>query len=192
MPRDRIELDLHRLELRFADSRLVEPGAVARLAESIERCGQIVPCIVVAAPGSQSVTVTKTPAQIEVRHKSTTIATHRRVIDQRDTRKVLPGHHTIPVRQGRGTAAEEALLRGHHDSLDRYTAALRWHGRAGNRRALRRLIEMRRTYPPGPFIAAIEQALRYGLFDLTCLEHLILKQVGGDFFALNTAEPDDA
>jgi hypothetical protein len=140
----------------------------------------------------KSVTVTKTPAQIEVRHKSTTIATHRRVIDQRDTRKVLPGHHTIPVRQGRGTAAEEALLRGHHDSLDRYTAALRRHGRAGNRRALRRLIEMRRTYPPGPFITAIEQALRYGLFDLTRLEDLILKQVGGDFFALSTAEPDDA
>jgi len=140
----------------------------------------------------KSVTVTKTPAQIEVRHRSTTIATHRRVIDQRDTRKVLPGHHTIPLRRGRGTAAEEALLRGHHDSLDRYTAALRRHGRAGNRRALRRLIEMRRTYPPGPFIAAIEQALRYGLFDLTRLEDLILKQVGGDFFALNTPEPDDA
>ena len=128
----------------------------------------------------KSVTVTKTPAQIEVRHKSTTITTHRRVIDQRDTRKVLPGHHTIPVRQGRGTAAEEALLRGHHDSLDRYTAALR------------RQIEMRRTYPPGPFIAAIEQALRYGLFDLTRLEDLILKQVGGDFFALKAGENDDA
>ena len=140
----------------------------------------------------KSVTVTKTPAQVEVRHKSTTIATHRRVIEQRDTRKVLPGHHTIPVRQGRGTAAEEALLRGHHDSLDRYTAALRQHGRAGNRRALRRLIEMRRTYPPAPFIAAIKQALRYGLFDLARLEDLILKQVGGDFFALDTAEPDDA
>jgi ParB family transcriptional regulator, chromosome partitioning protein len=53
MPRDRIELDLHRLELRFADSRLVEPRVVARLAESIERCGQIVPCVVVAAPESQ-------------------------------------------------------------------------------------------------------------------------------------------
>src|SRR5277367_5554344 len=140
----------------------------------------------------KSVTVTKTPSQIEVSHKTTTIAIHRRVIDQRDTRKVLPGHHTIPVRQGRGTGAEEALLRGHHDSLDRYTAALHRHGRAGNRRALRRLIEMRRTYPPGPFIAAIEQALRYGLFDLTRLEDLILKQVGGDFFALNVAEPDDA
>ena len=48
---DRFELDLHRLDLRFAGSRLVEPRAVARMAQSIERCGQIVPCIVVAAPG---------------------------------------------------------------------------------------------------------------------------------------------
>jgi len=42
------DLDLHRLELRFAASRLVEPRAVERIARSIERCGQIVPCIVVA------------------------------------------------------------------------------------------------------------------------------------------------
>jgi transcriptional regulator with XRE-family HTH domain len=48
-----LDLDLHRLDLRFAASRLVEPHAVARLAESIERCGQIVPCIVVAAPGDE-------------------------------------------------------------------------------------------------------------------------------------------
>jgi ParB family chromosome partitioning protein len=48
-----LELDLHRLDLRFAASRLVEPHAVARLAESIERCGQIVPCIVVAVPGEK-------------------------------------------------------------------------------------------------------------------------------------------
>jgi hypothetical protein len=48
-----LDLDLHRLDLRFAHSRLVEPHAVARLAESIERCGQIVPCIVVAIPGGE-------------------------------------------------------------------------------------------------------------------------------------------
>lgn len=45
----RLDLDLHRLELRFASSRLVEPRAVARIAHSIERCGQVVACIVVAA-----------------------------------------------------------------------------------------------------------------------------------------------
>lgn len=48
MDSQHLELDLHRLELRFADSRLVEPRAVARIAHSIERCGQIVPCVVVA------------------------------------------------------------------------------------------------------------------------------------------------
>ena len=48
-----LELDLHRLDLRFADSRLVEPRAVARIAQSIERCGQLVPCIVVAAHGGE-------------------------------------------------------------------------------------------------------------------------------------------
>ena len=48
MHSQRVEVDLHRLELRFASSRLVEPRAVPRIADSIERCGQIVPCIVVA------------------------------------------------------------------------------------------------------------------------------------------------
>ena len=140
----------------------------------------------------KSVAVTKLPAEIQVRRKDTTIAVHRRLIGQRDARNILPGHHTIPVRQGRGTAAEEALLGGHHPSLDRYAAALRQRGSGGNRRALRRLIEMKRTYPAGPFIAAIEQALRYGLFDLGRLEDLVLKQVAGDFFALAATEEDDA
>lgn len=52
MDSHRLELDLHRLDLRFAGSRLVEPQAVARIAQSIERCGQIVPCIVVAVPSN--------------------------------------------------------------------------------------------------------------------------------------------
>ncbi len=51
MDSHRLELDLHQLDLRFAASRLVEPQAVARIAQSIERCGQIVPCIVAPAPG---------------------------------------------------------------------------------------------------------------------------------------------
>ena len=79
----------------------------------------------------QSVTVYKTPAEIHVCRKDITIAVHRRLIGERDARNVLPGHHTIPVRQNRGTAAEETLLRGHHPSLDRYAAALKQHGRAG-------------------------------------------------------------
>jgi len=140
----------------------------------------------------RSVAVYKLPAEIHVRRGDSTIAVHRRLIGQRAARSTLPGHHSMPVRENRGTAREETLLSGHHPSLDRYVAALRRQGGNGwGRRALRRLIGMRRTYPAGPFIAAIEQALQYGMFDLGRLEALILKQVAGEFFALD-AEDDDA
>jgi len=45
-----LDLDLHRLDLRFAGARLAEPRAVERIARSIECGGQIVPCIAVADP----------------------------------------------------------------------------------------------------------------------------------------------
>ncbi len=138
----------------------------------------------------QTVAVYKLPAEIHIRKKDMTIAVHARLIGQRDVRSVLSGHHGAPVRRSRGTAREETLLRGHHPSLDRYAAALKQRGPGWNRRAMRRLLEMKRTYPSAPFIAAVEQALAYGLFDLGRLEALILKQVAGDFFALEAG--DDA
>ncbi|HME22608.1 MAG TPA: hypothetical protein VKI44_14950 [Acetobacteraceae bacterium] len=140
----------------------------------------------------QSVVVYKLPAEIRVCRKDITIAVHHRLIGERDAKNTLPGHHAIPVRQNRGTAGEETLLRGHHPSLDRYVAALKQRGNGWGRRALRRLIGLKRTYPGGPFIAAIEQALQYGMFDLGRLEALILKQVAGDFFALDAGEDGDA
>ena len=50
METSRRELDLHRLELRFAATRVAEPLAVRRIAASLERCGQLVPCVVVNDP----------------------------------------------------------------------------------------------------------------------------------------------
>jgi ParB-like chromosome segregation protein Spo0J len=47
-----LDLDLHRLDLRFASVRLVEPRAVERIARSIAVGGQIVPCIAVADPAA--------------------------------------------------------------------------------------------------------------------------------------------
>ena len=51
---------------------------------------------------------------------------------------------------------------------------------------------MKRTYPSAPFLAALEQALQFGLFDLGRVEALILKQVAGEFFALDAEGYDDA
>jgi transposase len=175
------------------------PDALPPVYELLERVVDLYGYISVdtnrySVPGrfvGQSVAVYKLPAEIRVRRKDSTIAVHRRLIGQRDARSTSPGHHSIPVRENRGTAREEMLLRGHHPSLDRYVTALRQRGNGWGRRALRRLIGMKRTYPAGPFIAAIEQALQYGMFDLGRLEALILKQVAGEFFALD-AEDDDA
>ena len=55
-------------------------------------------------------------------------------------------------------------------------------------RRLKRLLEFKRRYPPAPFYAAVEHALRYGLFDLNRLERLILERVAGDFFNLDPPE----
>jgi len=48
-----LEMDLHRLQLRYANARLMEPRTVVQLAASIERCGQIIPCIAVAEPNDE-------------------------------------------------------------------------------------------------------------------------------------------
>lgn len=103
---------------------------------------------------------------------------------------MLPGHHTIPAKQPRGTFEEEALLKGDHPSLDAYAAGLKARANGWGRRGLRRLLELKRTYPAAPFIAAVEQALAYRMFDLGRLEKLILERVAGDFFDLGMGDGD--
>jgi ParB-like chromosome segregation protein Spo0J len=46
------EVDLHRLDLRFAEARLLEPRAVEALARSIEQSGQLIACVAVPEAGS--------------------------------------------------------------------------------------------------------------------------------------------
>ena len=69
--------------------------------------------------------------------------------------------------------------------LDRYVAALKKRAPGRGVGKLRRLLELKRTYPAEPFLAAITLALQYGLFDLNRLERLILERVSGDFFDLD-------
>jgi transposase len=140
----------------------------------------------------QSVSVYKHAKEIHITRRGAEIARHPRLIGQRDGRHTLPGHHRIPVRASRGPALEEQLLRGDHPSLERYAAALKQRAYGRGVRALRRLLELKRTYPAGPFLAAIDQALHFGLFDLQRLETLILKHVAGDFFNLDGEKDGDA
>lgn len=128
------------------------------------------------------------PGELKILSRGTPIATHPRLIGRRDAKHILPEHHA-PRARARLPVPEEKLLRGRHPTLDRYMAALtdRRPGRAA--RALRRLLQIQRTYPAEPFLAALEQALQFGLFDLGRLERLVLKCVAGDFFALESSPP---
>jgi transposase len=140
----------------------------------------------------RAVSAHKHPSEIVIYHRGKEISRHQRLIGQRDARSTVPGHHPTPTRADRSPALEEQLLRGDHPNLDRYAAALKQRTYGRGARALRRLLELKRTYPSGPFLAAIDQALRFGLFDLQRLETLILKHVAGDFFNLSGDGDEDA
>jgi len=141
----------------------------------------------------KTMTVYKHYERVEIHHRGAVVASHDRVIGERDVRRTLPGHHTMPQRTPREPALAEQLLRGEHEVLQRYASALKLHHHHGRGvRALHRLVQIKRTYPREPFLAAVEQALKFGLFDLTRLEHLVLRHVAGDFFALGRDDDDDA
>ena len=139
----------------------------------------------------KTLSVYKYPAEIKIFDRDRLVATHPRLINQRDARHTIAEHHPTPQRVPRAPLLEEQLLCAENAILERYAAALKQHAHGGGVRALRRLLEMKRTYPAAPFLAALEQALHFGLFDLGRLENLILKHVAGDFFNLDSVSCDD-
>jgi transposase len=128
--------------------------------------------------------------RVEVFFKNQKVADHPRLIDQRQTRITEKGHHSPLNRQRahEGPCPEEETLLGQNAWLDPFVKELkrRSHGRAVKQ--LRRLLDLKRTYPPAAFEKALAEALRYGLYDLTRLEQLILSQVTGDFFTIEEEE----
>jgi hypothetical protein len=128
--------------------------------------------------------------RVEVFFKNQKVADHPRLLDQRQTRITEKGHHPPLNRQRvhEGPCPEEATLLGQNAWLDPFVKELkrRSHGRAVKQ--LRRLLDLKRTYPPAAFEKALAEALQYGLYDLTRLEKLILSQVAGDFFTIEEEE----
>jgi transposase len=117
------------------------------------------------------------------------VARHVRAIGQRDRRLTTPGHHG-PLRPRRSDPppAQQALLTDAAPVLAHYVQALVAHAPGRGAARLKRLLQFQRTYPSDPFLSAVALALTYGLYDLTRLESLILKQVRGEFFQLAEAD----
>ncbi len=115
------------------------------------------------------------------------VAEHKRIIDKKETRATLPNHHPPLNRTQyrKESPKEERLLSGHNETLDLYIKNLKQRSRGRGVLNLRRLLNLQRSYPPEPFMAGINKALAYGLYDLGRLEKIILNNVAGDFFDLS-------
>jgi hypothetical protein len=123
---------------------------------------------------------------VEVFFKNQKVAHHPRLIDKRETRITTKGHHP-PLNRERaheGPCTEEKTLVGQSEGLDQYVQQLKRRSSGRGVRQMRRLLDLKRTYPPEPFEKAVVQALRYGLYDLPRLEQMILSHAQGDFFTI--------
>ena len=126
--------------------------------------------------------------QVKIVFRHRVVAEHPPQLGPRPAPHTMKEHRRPQRRQTyQGPCSEERLLRQDSEVLSRYVSALKKRSPGRGLARLRRLLAMRRTYPREPFLAAIDTALHYGLYDLHRLEHLILEQVAGDFFCI---EPD--
>ena len=134
----------------------------------------------------KSVEIHKHYEKLSILFKRQTVAEHLRQLGKRGKRITTPGHHKSLKRKTlfQKPPNEENLLTGVDPVLDQYVVDLKKKAPGRGATQLRRLLELKRTYPEAPFLAAVRIALQYGLFDLARLEQMILKQVAGDFFAL--------
>lgn len=138
----------------------------------------------------KKVTVHKHLEQVQVFWAQQLVAEHPRLTGQRNTDYLIKSHHSS-LQRGKtpsGPSPQEQALTGHDPELDQYVAALKQRAPGRGVSRLRRLLELQRTYPTEPFMAAVKQALQYGLFDLARLERLILDKVAGDFFDLDDVD----
>jgi len=122
--------------------------------------------------------------RIEIFWKHQKVADHERLIDKKETRITAQGHHP-PLHRHKahsGPCKEELSLRGHSEGLDQYVEEVKKHSPGRAIRQMRRLLALKRTYPPESFRKAIDQALHYRMVDLARLEQIILSHVAGDFF----------
>jgi transposase len=128
---------------------------------------------------------------VEIFFRYEKVAEHPRPLNKRYGRITDPKHHNPLERRAtqQGPPLEEKELSGHTEVLDRYVAEIKKRSRGRGIIALRTLLNLKRTYPQRVFLEAVEEALRYGLFDLRRLEQMILNGVANDFFEADNEEP---
>ena len=133
------------------------------------------------------VEVRETKDKIEIQLDARGLVVHRRVVDCEKQRITL-AEHRPPRGQGikrTDPHPEEKAITEAAPELAAYVAELKQRSRKLVVLALRQLLRMVREYPREPLLAAIEEASRYGLYDLDRIERMVLRAIAREYFLLN-------
>jgi transposase len=118
------------------------------------------------------------------------IAEHDRIEAGAGRRVTLSEHRAQRRRKGpRPPSPEEKTLRAAAPELGELVSRLRARHGGQALRTVRRLHRFYVEYPSEHLVAAVRDALRFGLLDLARIERMTLRRIRGDFFRL--PGPDD-
>jgi len=138
------------------------------------------------------VEVRETRNKIEIEMDARHIVTHARAV--MPLQRVTLAAHRPPrgeegVKRSDPHPEEKAIVEAAPETA-LYVAALKQKSRKVVALALRQLLRLLREYPREPFLAAVREAARYGLYDLDRLERMILRRVARDYFLLLDPDTD--
>lgn len=141
----------------------------------------------------RTVEARETNDRIEIFDGPRLVGLHEKVLDPTDARVTDPAHRP-PRGEGRcardASNTEERRLAERMPEAVPYVALLRKRRRGGTR-DVRWLLRMLHDYPREAVVAAMADALRYGLVDLERLERMVLRRVDRDFFPPRNTDPEN-
>lgn len=140
----------------------------------------------------RQVEVRETKDKVYVYQGPRKVAEHGRVFTF-EKRRVTLSEHRPPKGQVRaveqqGSPDERELQQAEAPIAD-YAVALKKKGSNRWPVAIRRLAQMRRDYPKGPLLKAINEAAHYGLYDVDRLERMVLRNIAADYFVVPLNKP---
>jgi hypothetical protein len=138
------------------------------------------------------VEVRETRDKIEIELDARHIVTHERAVTPLQQRITLAAHRPprgAGIKRSDPHPEEKAIVEAAPETA-LYVAALKQKGRKVVVLALRQLLRLLREYPREPFLSAVREAARYGLYDLDRLERMILRRVARDYFLLVDTDTD--
>ena len=138
------------------------------------------------------VEVRETRDKIEIQLDARHMVAHEREVTPLQQRITLAEHRPPRgegVKRNDPHPEEQAIVQAAPETAA-YVTALKQKGRKAVTLALRQLLRLLREYPREPFLAAVREAARYGLYDLDRLERMILRRVARDYFLIVETDPD--